>query len=118
MAFESHSVGFGGSVRRLAGDKIRHVEAGPLFLTGVPINVTLPRRTARAREFERQPPLFGPGVARDVGGGPVVHEAAIGGPRKAPAKRDPIVALAVGRLVLAVGINAGVDPCPTSGRTV
>ena len=54
-----------------------------------------------------------------VGRGAVVHDVAIGRPGKTPVGRDPVVALASGRVVLALlGDDAGIDPGAARGRAV
>src|SRR5262249_747572 len=65
-----------------------------------------------------EPRLLGPGVAPRVSGAAVVHDATVGRPGEAPAGGHPVAALAVGRLVLSVVVDARVNPGAAGRRAV
>ena len=94
-------------VRRLVGLEVGVVpQPRPLALLGVPPDVLLALR---------------PRLAVGIGGRAVVEDAAIGGPRPPPLRGDPVLLgarVAAGRLVDAVGVDAGVDPRAARGRAV
>src|SRR5262249_25737623 len=109
---------------RLCDGEIGHVEADPLFLAWVPVDVTAHRLAAGLGEFSRQSLFLRPGLSSWVSGAAIVHEPAIRGPGEAPAEGDPIVALTIGgaivaeRFFLGGSEDARVNPCPTRRRTV
>ena len=91
---------------------------------GVPVDVAERRRTAGLSEFAGEPVLLRPRVALQIRRAAVVHLPAIGGPGESPAEGDPIIALAIGGVVVAARmlrrgrIDAAVDPRSTRRRAV
>src|SRR5262249_28191603 len=109
VIIEADAVRLSARVRRLCPGKIGDVVADPASLRLIPVDVAA-QVASLARMLACQARLLRPWIALKVGGAAVVHEPAVGGPRKAPAERDPVVAVAARCLVDAAGIDPRIDP--------